>query len=211
MKIKVCGLSSSSQIISLDNLGIDFLGLIFYKPSPRYFFNFSSATEFNQIPLKHAQKVGVFVNEDINDLISIANQLHLDFIQLHGNESPDYCTEIKKHFPIIKAFSINSHFDDKILRSYESIVDYFLFDTQTAHFGGSGKSFDWNLLQDFKINNPFFLSGGISIDDVDKIQNIFLNPKLANCLGIDINSRFEISPSIKDIELIKIFQLKLKN
>ena len=206
---------NSENVSSLLTLKPNFVGFIFYKKSPRY------VTEFPQIDFpKKIKKVGVFVNEEISEVIKRVHNFQLDCIQLHGNETPEYCLELKKcHFEgsrkiksgthqinIIKAFSINENFDFSGTQFYEECCDYFLFDTKADVYGGSGKKFDWKLLQNYKGSTPFLLSGGVSNEDVSEIKNI-IHPKFT---GVDINSGFEIEPALKNIEKIKEFKQKLK-
>lgn len=205
---------NAENIQSLLALKPDFVGFIFYNKSVRY------VSEFPQIDFpKELKKVGVFVNEEISEVLNKVHNFQLDCIQLHGSETPEYCTELKKcHFErsrkikseshqinIIKAFSINKNFDFSNTQPYEKYCDYFLFDTKTDKYGGSGKKFKWELLQKYKGSTPFLLSGGISKEDALKIKNI----EHSAFVGVDINSGFEIELAMKNINDIKEFKYKL--
>lgn len=200
--IKVCGMTEADNIRSVDSLGVDLIGFIFYPKSPRH---------LCQIPgylPSHAKRVGVFVNETKDNILMYADRFDLDYIQLHGEESPEYCRTLHSlGFRIIKAFSI-AHAKDLVAASrYEDFCDYYLFDTRTARYGGSGQQFDWNILQLYTARTPFLLSGGINPYSVKALQE-FHHPNFA---GIDINSRFETSPGIKDVERIQRFLKELKS
>ena len=198
--------------------GIDWMGFIFYARSARSIdsrqwtvdslkktdspSNYHLSTVNRQL-----KRVGVFVNATPEYTIETANLYKLDYLQLHGNESPDTCYALQKRgYAIIKAFSIASADDLTSTTEYEGRTDYFLFDTKCNSYGGSGKQFDWSVLASYKGNTPFLLSGGISPDSVDAVRN-FRHPQLA---GIDLNSGFETEPGMKDAEKIKTFIDKIK-
>lgn len=197
MLIKVCGMKIPSQIHDLTSI-VDFIGFIFYKKSAR----FVKSTAQN-IGLK---KVGVFVNETESVIHEIVKREHLDYVQLHGSETPNYCRRIRSSVSVIKAFGIDKEFNFSNLNEYADVADYFLFDTKTIEHGGSGTQFDWQLLKNYDLDVPFFLSGGINPNSIDEIKNI-KHPKL---VGLDINSGFEISPANKNIEQIKKFIHEIK-
>lgn len=198
MKIKVCGLTSIDQIQQLSALNVDYCGLIFYEKSPRFVSDKINSNELRKLSLP-AKLVGVFVNENVDHIKSKIEEYGLAAVQLCGNESSEECNEIKTFAEVIKVF----HVGDRMLQleDYESCCDYFLFDTASDNYGGTGKKYDWKLLSKMEITKPFFISGGISSGDVLHLKQFF-HPQL---FGIDINSRFEISPGIKDIEKIKKF------
>ena len=197
MLVKICGLRDNyADVVSLKP---DFAGLIFYPKSPRYVP--MDAPDALKTPLQATKKVGVFVNADYETIIRTAGEFHLDAVQLHGGESPQLCEMLRQDFIIIKAFSIATAEDLQRVEAYGGVVDYFLFDTKTAGYGGSGKKFDWQILQSARINAPFLLSGGISLDDVDTIKNL----KIKNFVGVDLNSKFETAPAMKDIEKLSQF------
>lgn len=179
----------------------DYLGFIFYPKSKR-FVGFKSVPEvLAEIPAS-VKKVGVFVDETLAKVLQICQSWKLDVVQLHGHESPEFCQQIKNSgMMVFKAFSVDEHFDFKILEDYSEVCDYFLFDTKGQLPGGTGQKFNWQLLENYKLNVPFFLSGGIGTDDLEIIRE-FYHPQL---FGIDINSGFEISPAVKDVEKVRKF------
>ena len=200
MKIKVCGMTHKEQIEILDQeSSIDLIGFIFFENSPRYY-NTKPTSVFNK------KKVGVFVNESEEFINKTAENHQLEFIQLHGSERPETCERLRKNFKVLKAVGIHSKADFLELTGYENSVDYFLFDTKTIKHGGSGEKFNWDLLNEYSLNTPFFLSGGISIEDVQIIKDL-KHPKI---YGVDINSKFEMAPGIKNIEKINAFIKHLK-
>jgi phosphoribosylanthranilate isomerase len=179
------------------------MGFIFYHDSPRY------AGQIVKYLLSKKKKVGVFVDQNPQIIRDRAKDNHLFAIQLHGSEPPWYCINLREEgYKVIKSFGIDKDgfIPNAQLNAYEGKCDYFLFDTKTDLHGGSGKKFNWNRLADYKGETPFILSGGISPEDVEEIKS-FSHPKFA---GIDINSRFEISPAIKDVEAIKTFIKQLR-
>ena len=195
MLIKICGLRDNfADVVALKP---DFAGLIFYPKSPRF-------VELSQEPvlkqkLTDVKKVGVFVNADNDYILGKVSEYNLDLVQLHGNESPELCDEIRKSLPVIKAFGISSESDLKSAEKYAQYVDYLLFDTKTKGYGGSGVKFDWQMLQNVNISQKFLLSGGISLDDLEEIKALKIN----NLVGVDLNSRFEDAPGLKNIEKLK--------
>lgn len=199
MKIKVCGMKHPQNISDLSNLSVDYIGFIFYPKSPRYCDNMDDIGL-----LENINKVGVFVNENIETVIQKIKEYNLSCVQLHGKESVEYCILLKEKMPdihIFKAFSIADSSDFIETERYTNAVDYFLFDTKTELFGGSGKKFDWRILNSYKGKIPFLLSGGIGQSDVADIKQI----QHPSFYGIDLNSRFEIEPGLKDIELLNQF------
>jgi phosphoribosylanthranilate isomerase len=201
MIIKVCGLTQEKQVLQLDELdSVAWLGSIFYAKSKRSVLSCSSK-------VKKSVKVGVFVDEEMGEIINIANSNTLKIIQLHGSETPEFCKELRREFCVIKAFGIDEYFDFEQLIQYQNSVDYFLFDTKTIDYGGSGKIFNWQLLSNYQLQIPFLLSGGITPNSAKDIVE-FKHPSLA---GIDLNSGFENKPGDKNIEMIKRFILELNN
>lgn len=203
MIIKVCGMRDEENIRKLEKLDIDWIGFIFYADSPRY-----AGKKLKYIPSR-IKKVGVFVDQNPQIIRERAEDNHLDVIQLHGGEPPWYCINLKEEgYKIIKSFGIDKDgfIPNAQLHAYEGKCDYYLFDTKTELHGGSGKKFNWSKLKDYQGETPFILSGGISPEDADEIKS-FSHPKFA---GIDINSRFEVAPGSKDIELIKVFIKQLR-
>lgn len=202
MIIKVCGMRDAANIKELEQLDIDWMGFIFYPGSPRYV-----GRSLSYIPSK-VQKIGVFVDQDPQIVRERAAQNRLDAIQLHGSEPPWYCINLHEEgYKVIKSFGIDE--DGFIplaqLDAYEGKCDYFLFDRKTKLHGGSGRKFIWSRLAKYQGDTPFLLSGGISPEDVEEIKS-FVHPRFA---GIDINSRFEIEPALKNIEMIREFIKRL--
>jgi phosphoribosylanthranilate isomerase len=197
MIIKTCGMRDADNIRAVSELGIDWMGFIFWAPSSRYV---SEKPSF--LPTRQ-KRVGVFVDARIEEVKSKADEYALDLIQLHGSESPAFCERLKANSrqQLIKAFNIATQEDLEQTIPYEGLVDYFLFDTKAKMVGGNGTQFDWSILSAYQGNTPFLLSGGIGPDDAEKVRN-FHHPQLA---GIDLNSRFELSPAFKDIEKLKQF------
>ena len=202
MKIKICGLRDNfEEVLALKP---DFVGMIFYPKSPRYVGDCQD--ERLKRRLTDTKKVGVFVNADYETIIKAAGEYNLDAIQLHGGETPQLCEFLRQDFIVIKAFSIATADDLAKLEAYEGVVDYFLFDTKTPGYGGSGQKFDWQILQSAQIKTPFLLSGGISLDDIPTIKSLKIN----NFVGVDLNSKFESAPAVKDIEKLTEFLDKIK-
>ncbi|MHA7843850.1 MAG: phosphoribosylanthranilate isomerase [Winogradskyella sp.] len=216
MKLKICGMKyNTSEVAALQP---DYLGFIFYDKSPR---NFEGIIP--DLP-KSIKKVGVFVDEAINVILQKIEKYELDAIQLHGNESLDYCKELKDYCnaeldsaphleipacagmtEIIKVFSIKDEFDFSQLQPYEDVVDYFLFDTKGTLPGGNGYTFNWNVLKDYPSTKPYFLSGGIGLEEIDNVVSFLQREESKYCHAIDINSKFEIKPGLKAIEKLEEF------
>lgn len=203
--IKVCGMREAANIRELSALDIDWLGLIFWPRSSRYV-----SERPDSLP-QHLKRGGVFVDADPETILGISRSYGLDFIQLHGHESPVDINRLRQMMAdqgastktprLIKAFSIATADDLKQVSDYERIVDYFLFDTKGPSVGGNGVQFDWQVLADYHGQTPFLLSGGIGPEDAGQIR-AFHHPR---CIGIDLNSRFELSPGVKDIHKLKTF------
>lgn len=206
MKIKVCGLTLIEQLLQLFELNIDYAGLIFYEKSPRYVRVKLDPKTLTAIGNK-GKLTGVFVNENVGAIKRRIEEFHLSAVQLCGSESPADCKELRKYVEVLKVIPVaEKQGDIQFLEKYFDHCDYFLFDTKSGKHGGTGKKFDWDILAEKTINKPFFLSGGISEEDAE-IVNRFKHSDFA---GVDINSRFEKSPGIKDIQKIKSFISQLK-
>lgn len=194
-----------ANIHALAGLDIDYMGFIFYPKSKRYVGENFEASVLKTIP-KNIEKVAVFVNEPLDSVIQIATKYGFKTLQLHGNETPEYAGQLKElGYTIIKAFAVDAQFDFNNTTPFQTNCDYFLFDTKSDTFGGTGHVFDWNLLTKYNQQTPFFLSGGISLENIESVKNISHNQLFA----FDINSKFEIEPALKNIDLIKEFILKL--
>lgn len=185
----------------------DFMGFIFYPKSKR-FVGFEPVPEILKVIPDSVKMVGVFVDETMDQVFEISQRWNMDVVQLHGNESPEYCQKIQDSgVTVMKAFSVDEQFDFEKLKSYSGMCDYFLFDTKGKLPGGTGQKFNWALLEKYKGEVPFFISGGIEPDDLEDIRN-FTHPQ---CFGIDINSGFEISPALKDVEKVKKFIIEIRS
>ena len=180
----------------------DYLGFIFHEKSARNFTN----QQIPQLP-KSIKKTGVFVNESINFILNKIDTHNLEAIQLHGNETPEYCTTLQlTNIEIIKVFSIKNEFNFNVLKPFEKACNYFLFDTKGKLPGGNGYTFDWNILNNYPSTKPFFLSGGIGLEQANKLKQFTQSNASKYCYALDINSKFEIEPGLKDIELLKAFK-----
>lgn len=202
IKLKVCGMRDPANILAVAGLRPDYMGFIFYRGSKRFVgvnFRFPSGMS------PTIKKVGVFVNQVTQEIVARAGRYKLDFVQLHGGESKEQCRELRHAgLRLIKAFSIHSDFDFEQMKPYKNVVDYFLFDTAGKNFGGSGIAFDWRVLKNYDQQVPFFLSGGISPNQVKKLDIL----EGMNLHALDVNSGVEREPGIKDVELIKELNIK---
>ncbi len=204
VRLKVCGMKHNTSAVA--DFQTDYLGFIFWKPSKRYF-------EGEHIEVSHTiKKIGVFVDASLEDILEKVDKYNLWGAQLHGNENRKFCRELKKHLPhlkIIKVFSIESSFDFSILEEFDEIIDFYLFDTKGKLPGGNGYTFNWKVLKNYPSTKPYFLSGGIGLEETKAIQEFLKQPEAKYCHAIDVNSRFEIKPGLKDIEKLKEFKKNL--
>jgi phosphoribosylanthranilate isomerase len=200
VRIKICGMKHPENILEVGALLPDYMGFIFWEKSARYFDGI-----IPELP-KSIHKVGVFVNATSEEILEKIEKHGLQAVQLHGNESVEFCEYLKKNLPkeidVIKVFSILDTFDFAVLKPFESVCDYFLFDTKGKLPGGNGTTFDWKVLEKYPSTKPFFLSGGIGIEEMDAANEI-LKTNLP-IYAIDVNSKFEIEPGLKNIELLKL-------
>lgn len=219
MIVKVCGLRDGENIRQVAELGVDWIGMIFWEKSPRNVTMIPShagilpdrAMDMGDFK---AKRVGVFVDEMPQSIITRVVNFKLDLIQLHGKETPTLIRnlrrtldpDIRPGIQVIKAINVSCREDIAAYKNYADCVDYFLFDTKCPTVGGSGNQFDWSVLEAYNGDIPFLLSGGIGPDDAERIK-AFHHPK---CIGIDLNSRFEIEPALKDINKLKEFLEKVK-
>jgi phosphoribosylanthranilate isomerase len=205
MKLKICGMKYPENILEVGALLPDYMGFIFWEKSARYFDG-----EMPNLP-KSIQKVGVFVNASLNEILDKVKKYDLQAIQLHGQESVEFCKDLKKNAPklidVIKVFSILDIFDFGGLKPFENVCDYFLFDTKGKLPGGNGTTFDWKVLENYPSTKPFFLSGGIGIEEIEGVKEI-LKTNLP-IYAIDVNSKFEIEPGLKDIERLKDLKIEI--
>ena len=218
MVIKVCGMRDAQNIREVSQLGVDMIGMIFYPKSPRYVEMQSSHAgiipdyakeDINIKSSKTPARVGVFVDDMVQNIVTRVVNYHLDYVQLHGNEPREMCenlrltleSDIRPGIKIIEAISVSDASDIQKYKEYVGAVDLFLFDTKCKTVGGSGRQFDWQVLEQYDGEVPFLLSGGIGPEDASRLH-AFHHPK---CIGIDLNSRFEIEPGVKDVEKLKGF------
>lgn len=214
MKIKVCGMTDPAQVRQLEEAGVELAGFIFYPESPRYLPNFGLAPQDFKKEKFALAKVGVFVNASYDKIMKTVNDYGLDRVQLHGNETPEECGRIAQQLPVIKAFRFGESEDVKeLLGNYYDSANMFLFDTGMAApqgdsykaYGGTGKKFNWNRLSGLNIDKPFFLSGGIEPGDAALIRAFMKEPVAKDLYALDLNSRFEVSPGVKDMEKVRRF------
>ncbi|WP_291967152.1 phosphoribosylanthranilate isomerase [Maribacter sp.] len=205
MKLKICGMKLNTSEVA--QLRPDYLGFIFWEPSSRFF-----KGEIPELP-HTINKVGVFVDAEIDYVKDMVSKHQLQSLQLHGHESPEYCTKIASELKklnhkvdIIKVFSIKDEFNFEELKPYENVCDYFLFDTKGKLPGGNGYTFNWSVLKNYPSNKPFFLSGGIGLNNLNKINEFMKTPESKYCYAIDVNSSFEIEPGLKNIEELQKFK-----
>jgi len=211
MRIKVCGMTNTEQVMQLDALGVEFAGFIFYPKSPRYVFRHMSRPEIKKIKGQHINKVGVFVNAPVEELLQTVDDCGLQLVQLHGDETPKYCEKVADYVGVIKAFRLRE--DDQVLwkvKDYQEIADMFLFDTDGMGYGGTGKKFNWSMLKGLHINKPFFLSGGIGPGDVEELATFAEDTVAKDLFSLDVNSKFEAIPGLKDMEAIEKFVKAIK-
>jgi len=202
--IKVCGMKFTENREEMEKLPVDLLGYIFYPPSKRYVGENPQEGLFNSMK----PKVGVFVDENAFEILGLAKNLGFEWVQLHGKENPKTCQLLKNQgLKIIKAFSVDESFQFHKTKPFENIADYFLFDTKSNLPGGSGKKFDWNILNKYDGKTPFLLSGGIKPEDAEEIKKI----NHSQLSGVDLNSGFEDEPGLKNIEKLKKFIEEFKN
>ena len=202
--IKVCGMHKNTSEVAA--LNPDYLGFIFWEPSKRYFNG-----AIPELPLS-IKKVGVFVDASIEKITEIVERYDLSLVQLHGQETPAFCNELKKAIPyirIIKVFSIAANFDFSALNPFEAVCDFYLFDTKGKLPGGNGYAFNWEELKRYPSTKPYFLSGGIGFEDIATISEFMKRPEARYCQVIDVNSKFEVEPGLKNVEKLKAFKNKL--
>jgi phosphoribosylanthranilate isomerase len=207
-KLKICGMKYPENITEIAAFQPDYLGFIFWEKSSRLM----DVGLIPELP-ETTKKVGVFVDASVGEIRSKVAQYQLDIVQLHGNESASFCTEIKLlNIEIIKVFSIGSNFDFSVLVEFLPMVDYFLFDTKGKLPGGNGVTFDWKILEKYPFEKPFFLSGGIGINELEAIKDFQKTKVAEKCIAIDVNSQFETKPGLKNkIELEKFKKLLYEN
>ena len=204
MKLKICGMKNPGNILDVAKLNPDFMGFIFYKKSPRYFNG-----SIPELP-EHIKKIGVFVNATLDYIKGIVNKHNLQGVQLHGNESPELCKQLQDlNCIVIKVFSIKDSFNFNALEPYESVCDYYLFDTKGKQPGGNGYTFNWQVLKNYSSIKPYFLSGGIDLKEIDNLQSFLKRSEASFCYAVDINSKFETNTGLKNVEKLNAFKNQL--
>lgn len=211
LKIKVCGITDINQAIALEAMGVDFIGFIFYVPSKRYVLNGLQLSDIKNFTPINAKKVGVFVNEPVEHVINIVTNAGLDMVQLHGDEDLEYYTQLRaqlleaslQYVQLIKVFRVGDKMPD--LEPFENSADYFLFDTDSKMYGGTGAHFNWELIKGNAISKPYFLSGGIGPNDLGGIEVMKKTKAGMDLFALDVNSQFELAPGYKNVEKIKSF------
>ena len=199
MRLKICGMKHPQNIAEIAALNPDYLGFIFYEQSKRYVGeDFDEALAYH-LP-KGIKKVGVFVNATLEYVYSTVERYGLDLVQLHGEETPDYCRQLRmKNIKIIKVFSVGQTFDFSQLEPYKLHCDYFLFDTKGKEKGGNGIVFNWDILKQYDNEVPFFLSGGLNLENIENVRAL----SDVNVVAVDVNSGFEIEPALKDVQKVQ--------
>jgi len=218
IRLKVCGMKYQDNILDVATLQPDYLGFIFHEPSPRNFAGFIPELS------RQIQKIGVFVDKEIGFIIDKIKTHQLDAIQLHGSEPPEFCDALRHaelvsashqknlkqvQVELIKVFSIKDEFNFSVLKPYEEVCDYYLFDTKGKLPGGNGYTFNWSVLKDYSSTKPFLLSGGIGLNEIDSVLSFLRRQESKYCHAIDVNSKFEIEPGLKNIEKLKEFKKQL--
>jgi phosphoribosylanthranilate isomerase len=204
-RIKVCGMTSIDQMHQLGDMGVQFAGMIFYHKSPRFVMRHLKGNDVKKAKLK-VFKVGVFVNAPYDEVRNHIDNFGLDMVQLHGDETPHYCSKLSDYISVIKAFRITEDCNvEWKTRNFYGDTDMYMFDTDGAGYGGTGKKFNWEKLKGVEIHKPFFLSGGIEPGDVNSIKEFIEEPVAKNLFSLDLNSKFEISPGVKDMDKVRSF------
>ena len=204
MRVKVCGITQEEQLAQLPQAGATFAGFIFYPKSQRYVLRHMTTAQIKKE--NNVNKVGVFVNASVEEVLQMVDECRLHMVQLHGDETPKYCEKIADYISVVKAFRVSE--TDNIgwrIKDYMEVCDMFMFDTEGVGYGGTGKKFNWDKLRDVEIGKPYFLSGGIEPGDVEKLKEFSTTPEAKALFAIDINSKFEVMPGVKDLGLIKNF------
>lgn len=203
MKLKVCGLNNFENIEAIEHVsGVNYSGFIFVEKSPR------NALHLSQLPAKNSMvnRVGVFMNATLEEIQAKIEAFELDVVQLHGSESPEFCQAVASFSRVFKAFGIETVQDLEILKDYDEVCEAFVLDKKTAKGGGSGEKYDWRVLANYSYKTPYLLSGGLGLSDALALSQL----NLPNCIGFDVNSRFESSPGMKKVEEIELFIEQLK-
>lgn len=204
MRVKVCGMTQPEQVAQLASMGVSFAGFIFYPKSPRYVFKNMTTSQIRKE--NSVNKVGVFVNATVEEVLHMVDECRLHMVQLHGDESPKFCEKISDYVSVVKAFRLSDNDSvEWMTRPYMDVCDMFMFDTLGAGYGGTGKKFDWTVLKNVSIGKPYFLSGGIEPGDEEKLKTFTTEPAARALFSFDINSKFESSPGVKEMDKVKAF------
>lgn len=210
MRIKVCGMTLPEQVNALDEMGVDLAGFIFYEKSPRFVRKKISPEKMKKTGGRIG-KVGVFVNMPYEELMQTVEDYRLDMVQLHGDESERFCEKVANYVSVIKAFRLSDNDPiDWMVRPFHEGCDMYMFDTLGAGYGGTGKKFDWNVLKGTGINKLFILSGGIEPGDEEKLKEFAALPEAKKLFAVDINSKFEVSAGVKNMEKVREFVKNMK-
>lgn len=210
MRIKVCGMTLPEQVNALEEMGVDLAGFIFYPKSPRYVRNKITPEKMKKTGGRIA-KAGVFVNEEYDVIMKTVEDYRLDMVQLHGDESERFCEKVANYVTVIKAFRLSDNDPiEWMVKPFDECCDMYMFDTLGAGYGGTGKKFDWNILKGKVLDKIFFLSGGIEPGDEEKLKAFADEPVAKKLFAIDINSKFEMSPGVKNMEKVRVFVKGLK-
>jgi len=210
MRIKVCGMTLPEQVNALAEMGADLAGFIFYPKSPRFVGNKLSPEKMKKIG-GGVGKVGVFVNTPYEELLQTVESYRLDIVQLHGDETPIFCEKVANYVTVIKAFRLSDNDPlEWMVRPFHDASDMYMFDTLGAGYGGTGKKFDWKVLSDAVIDKLFLLSGGIEPGDEEKLKAFAKEEAARKLFALDINSKFEFSPGVKDMDRVKKFIQEMK-
>lgn len=205
MRVKVCGMTEIDQVKQLDAMGVDFAGFIFYPKSPRYVVRHLTGEQVKRARFRLG-KVGVFVNASYDDVMKQVDAYGLDMIQLHGDETSRLCEQLANYITVIKVFRMAENDPiEWLIRPYQDSCDMFLFDTEGVGYGGTGKKFNWETLKNVPVDKLFYLSGGIEPGDVERLKAFEKEPVARKLFAIDINSKFETSPGVKDLKKIRAF------
>ncbi|MBS1603676.1 MAG: phosphoribosylanthranilate isomerase [Bacteroidetes bacterium] len=211
MRVKVCGMTELDQVKQLDAMGVDLAGFIFYPKSPRYVVRHLAGEQLRKARLRIG-KVGVFVNASYDEVMKQVDAYGLDMVQLHGDETPHFCEQVANYITVIKVFRLGENDPiDWLVRPYQDYCDMFLFDTEGVGYGGTGKKFNWDTLRPAHIDKLFFLSGGIEAADVEKLKVFAREPVARRLFAIDVNSKFETSPGVKDMKKVRALLDNIKN
>tara|TARA_B110000902_G_scaffold240035_1_gene289215 strand:+ start:3711 stop:4325 length:615 start_codon:yes stop_codon:yes gene_type:complete len=201
MKLKICGMRYEDNIRAIATIEPDYLGFIFFEGSSRHV-----SESIPTVPAS-IKKVGVFVNASYDAIVEKINTYGLQAVQLHGEETPEFCRSLQAvNIEIIKVFSIKNEFNFEVLTPYETVCDFFLFDTKGPLAGGNGYQFDWSVLEKYPSSKPYFLSGGIGLENLNQLQEFKNSPAATYCHAVDVNSQFEMAPAKKDKKLLEKFK-----